>query len=52
MKNELEHDMASDYLKSNFREKMLEHVFVSELIQEAWFKRNTTIEILRSEIDS
>lgn len=41
-----------DYLESNFREKLLEHVFVSEILQEAWINRNKTIEVLRSEVDS
>ena len=31
---------------------MLEHVFVSELLQEAWFRYGMTIEVLHSEVDS
>lgn len=41
-----------DYMESSFRKKMLEHIFISELMQEAWFKHHTTIEILKSELDS
>lgn len=37
---------------SSFREKMLEHVFISELVQEAWFRFNDTIEVLRPDVDS
>lgn len=43
---------ASDYLESSFREKLLEHVFISELLQEAWLGRGQTLEVLRSEVDS
>ncbi len=35
-----------------FREKLLEHVFVSELLQEAWLNRHQTVEVLRSEVDA
>lgn len=37
---------------SRDREKMLEHIFLGELTREAWFRRRTTVEILRSEVDS
>ena len=40
-----------DYEHSSFRESLLEHVFVAELEQEAWLRRQTTIEILRPEVD-
>lgn len=52
LKNKSKGDNKSDYLESNFREKLLEHVFVSEILQEAWINRNKTIEVLRSEVDS
>lgn len=45
-------DPTADYRESSFREKMLEHVFVSELLQEAWFRYGMTIEVLHSEVDS
>ena len=48
----LARDKASDYLESSFREKLLEHVFVSELLQEAWLGRGQTMEVLRSEVDA
>lgn len=40
------------YLRSSARESMLEHVFVSELLQESWFSREQTIEVLHSEVDA
>lgn len=43
---------ASVYLKSNFYEQLVEHVFISELLQEAWYRFGETVEVLRSEIDS
>ena len=46
----------SDYLESSFREKMLEHVFLSKLLQEAWHQRTTvdikTVAILKPEVDN
>lgn len=50
MANQL--DPASVYLKSNFYEQLVEHVFISELLQEAWYRYQATVEVLRSEIDS
>ena len=44
-------DSRLDYTESSFREKLLEHVFVSELLQEAWLNRHQTVEVLRSEVD-
>jgi hypothetical protein len=40
------------YLRSSAREGMLEHVFVSELLQESWFSREQTVEVLHSEVDA
>jgi hypothetical protein len=31
---------------------MLEHVFIAELLKEAWFRRQATVEVLRSEVDN
>ena len=41
-----------DFLKSSFYEQLVEHVFISEVLQEAWFRYGKTVEVLRSEIDS
>ena len=40
-----------DYERSSFRESMVEHAFIADLQQEAWFRHQTTIEILRPEVD-
>ena len=42
----------ADFLHSSFREKLLEHVFVAELLQEAWLGNRQTVEVLRSEVDN
>jgi hypothetical protein len=38
--------------KSSFYEKMVEHVFISEVLQEAWYRYKKAVEVLRSEVDS
>jgi len=40
------------YLKSTFYEQLAEHVFISELLQEAWFRFNAVIDVSHSEIDA
>lgn len=40
------------YLKSSFYEQLVEHVFISEVLQEAWFRFGKTVEVLRSEVDA
>jgi hypothetical protein len=40
------------FRRSNLYEQLVEHVFISELLQEAWFGFGAAIEVLRSEIDS
>ena len=43
---------TTDYQESSFREKMLEYLFLTELLQEAWLKRGrTTIDVLRPDVD-
>ena len=39
-------------LKSTFYEQLVEHVFVSEVLQEAWYFYGRTVEVLRSEVDA
>ncbi len=41
-----------DYRDSSFREKMLEHIFLAEILQEAWLVRGQTAEVLRPEVDN
>lgn len=42
---------AMQSMRSQYREKMIEHVFVAEMWKEAWFRRKTVMEVLRSEVD-
>ncbi|WP_164103729.1 hypothetical protein [Candidatus Laterigemmans baculatus] len=43
---------AAAYLKSSFYEQLVEHAFISEVLQEVWFGHGETVEVLRSEVDS
>jgi hypothetical protein len=45
-------DKSASFLKSNFFEQLVEHVFISELLQEAWFRYNKIVEVSRSEVDT
>jgi hypothetical protein len=40
------------YLKSTFYQQLVEHVFIAEVLQEAWFGFNQVVEVLRAEVDS
>lgn len=42
----------AEYRRSSFYEQLVEHVFVSELLQEAWFRFGEVMEVLRSEVDA
>lgn len=42
----------ASYLHSSSREALIEHVFVAELLQEAWFAREQLVDVLRSEVDA
>jgi len=37
---------------STYREKLIEHIFISQLLQAAWLSRRMMIDVLRSEIDA
>jgi hypothetical protein len=39
-------------LKSTFYEQLVEHVFISEILQEIWYSFGRTAEVLRSEVDA
>jgi hypothetical protein len=43
---------ASHYLQSSLREKLLEHVFVGELLQCLWRNNLRDVEVLRAETDT
>lgn len=45
-------DNSDSYLMSNYYEELVEHVFVSEILQESWFRFNKSVEVLHSEIDN
>jgi hypothetical protein len=40
------------FLLSNFFEQLVEHAFVSEILQEVYYGRGLVVEVLRSEVDS
>lgn len=40
------------YLKSSYREKMIEHMFVAELLKYDWLHKGCTLEIASSEVDN
>lgn len=40
------------YLKSSFYEQLVEHVFISEVLQEVWFRFGKVAEVLRAEVDA
>lgn len=40
------------YLLSSFFEQLVEHAFVSEILQEVYYGRGQVVEVLRSEVDS
>ena len=39
-------------LKSTFYQQLVEHFFIAEVLQEAWFGYRRIVEVLRAEIDS
>lgn len=38
--------------ESHYVEKLMEHVFLGELLQECWFHRKKVVEVLRAEVDA
>ena len=45
-------DPSHTFLRSSFFEKLVEHVFISEVLQEAWYGLGLVVEVLRSEVDA
>src|SRR4051812_13358453 len=39
-------------INSSALEHVLEHIFLAELLQEAWFSRNGVIDVLHSSVDA
>ena len=44
--------LEANFRQSSFRESLLEHAFISEVLQEAWFSRGEVVEVLRAEVDA
>jgi len=42
----------ASFVHSSSREALIEHIFVAEVLQEAWFAREQLVEVLRSEVDA
>lgn len=40
------------YEESRTVEKLMEHLFLSEVLQECWFRRRQAVEVLRAEVDA
>jgi hypothetical protein len=40
------------YEESRTVEKLMEHIFLSEILQECWFGRRQVVEVLRAEVDA
>lgn len=40
------------YEESRTVEKLMEHLFLSEVLQECWFRRRQVVEVLRAEVDA
>lgn len=44
--------MEQHYLKSSFREKLIEHLFVGELLKLSWLEGGCSLEIAKPEVDN
>jgi len=44
--------MEQHYLKSSFREKLIEHLFVGELLKVSWSDGSCSLEIAKPEVDN
>lgn len=45
-------DKSSHYIYSSLREKILEHLFIGEVLKVLWKNNVTDIEVLKAEVDS
>jgi hypothetical protein len=52
MSDESVNSAEDAYLLSNFFEQLVEHAFVSEILQEVYYGRGQVVEVLRSEVES
>ncbi|SHK52435.1 hypothetical protein [Hymenobacter psychrotolerans] len=46
------HQSTAESLQSTFHEQVVEHLFIAELLQEAWLRFNRVVEVMRSEVDA
>jgi hypothetical protein len=44
--------MSQHFLQSSYREKLIEHLFVGELLRHSWHVRECALEIARPEVDN
>lgn len=44
--------MKAHYLKSSFREKLIEHLFIGELLKLSWSRAEYSLEISKPEVDA
>ena len=44
--------MKEHYLKSSFREKLIEHLFIGELLKISWSRAECSLEVSKPEVDA
>jgi len=44
--------MSQHYINSSYREKLLEHIFVGELLKHSWLERKCGLEVAKPEVDN
>jgi hypothetical protein len=44
--------MDQHYLKSSFREKLIEHLFIGELLKHSWLDSSCSLEFAKPEVDN
>lgn len=44
--------MEQHYLKSSFREKLIEHLFIGELLKLSWLDGSSSLEVAKPEVDN
>lgn len=47
-----EKSMEQHYLKSSFREKLIEHLFIGELLKISWKSGSCSLEVAKPEVDN
>lgn len=52
MSDEKVNSVEDTFLLSNFFEQLVEHAFISEILQALYYGRGQVVEVLRSEVDS